>query len=228
MKKRVFYTELSYIIGTFSIAMATALMTTANFGISMVVAPAYLIHLKLCEYLPFFSFGMAEYCLQGLILLIMMLLLRKVRLSYFFSFFTAILYGFMLDLCLWFLSFTPSDIIGLRIMYYTVGMLLCSFGVSMSLKTYISPEAYELFVKEVSAKFNISIGKFKTLYDCVSCVIAIILSFAFFGFGVFKGVRAGTVVCALVNGTMIGYFTRLLDKHFEFKDRFKFGKFFER
>lgn len=228
MKKKTFYTELSYIIGTFSIALATALMTTANFGISMVVAPAYLIHLKLVEYFSFFSFGMAEYCLQGLILLLMMLILRKVKLSYFFSFVTAVLYGFMLDFCLWAISFTPSHIIYLRIAYYIFGMLLCSFGVAMSFKTYISPEAYELFVKEISGNFNISVGKFKTAYDCVSCIVGIALSFAFFGFGVFKGVWIGTIICALVNGTIIGLFSKALDKKFEFKDGLKLRKFFEK
>ena len=61
MKKSVFYTELSYVFGMLILALGFAMMTYADFGLSMVVAPAYLLHLKVSQYLPFFSFGTAEY-----------------------------------------------------------------------------------------------------------------------------------------------------------------------
>ena len=58
--KRVFYTELAYAIGITVLALGTALMERADFGMSMVVAPAYLLHLacrnmccRLCCW-PFF------------------------------------------------------------------------------------------------------------------------------------------------------------------------------
>ena len=44
--KRTFYTEGAYVIGIISLAFGTALMEKADFGMSMVVAPAYLIYLK--------------------------------------------------------------------------------------------------------------------------------------------------------------------------------------
>ena len=58
--KRILYCELAYFLGIIVLAFGTALMEKADFGISMVVAPAYLIHLKVSEYVPFFSFGMSE------------------------------------------------------------------------------------------------------------------------------------------------------------------------
>ena len=67
-KKPIFYTELAYVIGLILISFATALMTVADFGLSMIAAPAYLLHLKISEYLPFFSFGMASYAFQALLL----------------------------------------------------------------------------------------------------------------------------------------------------------------
>ena len=100
-------------------------------------------------------------------------------------------------------------------------------GVSMLFHTYISPEAYELFVKEISAKAKMDINRFKTLYDCASCLIAVIMSFAFFGFGVFEGVKLGTVFCALINGSLIGLCSRFYEKHFTFKDGLKLRCFFE-
>ena len=84
VKKRVFYTELAYVLGLLALAVGTALMERADFGVSMVVAPAYLLHLKLSEFWPFFTFGMAEYTFQAVLVLVTMLLLRRAKLSYFF------------------------------------------------------------------------------------------------------------------------------------------------
>ena len=61
----------------------------------------------------------------------------------------------------------------------------------------------------------------KTLYDFVSLALSIILSFIFFGFGVFVGVSWGTLVCAILNGWLIGINTRFLDSFFVFKDALK-------
>ena len=227
MKKRVFYTELSYLLGMVILAFAAAMMTRADFGLSMVVAPAYLLHLKVSEVLPFFSFGMAEYTLQALLLIVLCLAVRRFRLSYLFSFVTAVLYGFVLDGLLWLLSFLPMDSIALRFVFYVVGMVLCALGVSLFFHTYISPEVYELFVKEVSGKFKVDIHKVKTVYDCISCLAAVVMSFAFFGMWQFEGVNWGTIVCALVNGWLIGQVTKLLEKHFDFRDAMKWKRYFE-
>ena len=81
MKKTTFYTEAAYVIGIVLLALSTALMEKASFGVSMVVAPAYILHLKISEFLPFFSFGMAEYTLQAVILLMMIAILKKAKLE---------------------------------------------------------------------------------------------------------------------------------------------------
>ena len=72
---------------------------------------------------------------------------------------------------------------------------------------------------EFSEKFGISIGKVKTVYDCTSCVVSIIMSFLFFGFGVFSGIGWGTVICALVNGWLIGKMSAWLEQKFTFADK---------
>lgn len=100
MKKASFYTELAYLFGIAGLALGTAFMEKANMGISMVVAPAYLIHLKLSKIWTFVTFGMAEYTLQVCLLIIMVIVLRKFKISYLFSFVTAIIYAFTLDGCM--------------------------------------------------------------------------------------------------------------------------------
>ena len=227
MKKRIFYSELAYIFGILFLAVGTALMERADFGVSMVVAPAYLIYLKLSQIFPFFSFGMAEYLLQGTILILMMLILRRFRLSYLFSFVTAVIYGFVLDGAMWIVSLFPGAGTAARIAFYVIGFMGCGLGVSMLFHSYISPEVYELWVKEMSGRRGMDIHRYKTAYDCVSCLIAVILSFLFFGFGRFEGVKLGTILCSLCNGFIIGQFTKVLEKRWEFKDGLSLRRFFQ-
>ena len=226
MKKK-FSTELAYVLGIVLIAMGTMFVVKADFGVSMVVAPAYLLHLWLSQTWAFFTFGMAEYVTQAILLAIMMLVIRRFRASYLFSFVTAVVYGFVLDAFTLLGAFLPEGILWLRIVYFAVGLLIVAAGVAFMFHTYISPEAYELFVKEVSARFNLDISKFKTGYDCVSCIIGIAMSFLIFGFGNFVGVNVGTVVSALLNGFIIGRFSALFESRWEFYDRFPWRKFFE-
>ena len=47
MQKRNFSTELAYALGLVGLSGGTALMEAADFGVGMVVAPAYLVYLKL-------------------------------------------------------------------------------------------------------------------------------------------------------------------------------------
>ncbi len=225
--KRKLCTELAYVFGIAFVAFGVMLMEKADFGVSMVVAPAYLLYRWLSPAWSFFTFGMAEYCLQAFLLLIMVLITRQFRLSYLFSFVTAVIYGFVLDGFMALGTMLPIDMLWQRIMYYCLGMLFCSAGVSAMFHTYISPEVYELFVKEVSAHFHININKFKTIYDCISCAIGVLLSFLVFGLWHFEGVKWGTALCAVINGSIIGCFSVFYEKHWSFYDRFNWRKYFE-
>lgn len=225
--KRKFYTEWAYLLGLAILALGTALMEKADFGMSMVVAPAYLVYLKVSQVWPGFTFGMAEYTLQAVVLVLLGMVMRRYKWSYLLSFATAVLYGLMLDGAVGLLAPLTCDAGWARAACFVPGMAACSLGVSLLFHTYLSPEAYELFVKEVSGKMNMDIHRFKTIYDCVSCALGVALSFAFFGFGRFEGVKAGTILCALVNGWLIGRCTHLLESRLTFVDGLRLRPYFE-
>ena len=226
-KKGVFYTELSYVFGILALALGTSLSERADFGMSMIVSPAYILHLKISDYLPFFTFGMAEYCLQALLLIILAVVIGRFKKMYLFSVVTAVVYGFTLDGFVLLIRLIPETGIMGRCLFFAGGVLLCALGVSLVFHTYIAPEAYELLVKELAIKYNWEMHKVKFVYDWISCFISIILSFAFWGFWHFEGVKAGTLVCALLNGPIIGLYGRFFERHFEFKDALKLRKYFE-
>lgn len=216
-QRRVFSSELAYALGIAALALGTAFMERADYGVSMVVAPAYLVYLKLSHALPFFTFGMAEYSLQAVLLAALFLVLRRFEPKCLFSFLTAVIYGFTLDGCMALVALLPGAGTAARLVFYVLGLIVCAAGVSLLFHTYIPPEVYELFVKTLSEKLGADVHRVKTVYDCVSCAVGVALSFAFFGFGRFEGVKLGTIVCALVNGTLIGLCTRFLEERFEFR-----------
>ena len=178
-------------MGIFLLAMGTALMERADFGMSMVVAPAYLLHLYLSPGIPFFSFGMAEYLLQAVLLLLCALFLGHFRLIYLGSFVTALLYGLVLDQMLLAAKLLPALSFGGRLVCFLAGMLLGALGIAFFFHTRLPPEAYELLVKELVSCYGLPIGRVKTIYDCLSCLLAIGMSFCFFWLWPFLRRQAG-------------------------------------
>ena len=221
MKKPVFYTEPAWLIGLWLLAWGTALTAWADLGISMVVAPAYVLHLAMVKTWDWFSFGAGEYVLQAAVLVIMMVILRKVRLRYFLSFLAAILYGLLLELGVFLsgcvLPATPP--LSLQIFVYILGDLGICLGVALMMRTYLAPEVYEMFVKEIAELGNFRIGTVKTLYDCGSLLVAVILSLVLLGR--IEGVGIATVVCALVNGFIIEKCGLFFDTFWNFRNLLK-------
>lgn len=215
MKKRpILYEELCYLFGLPALALGAALLVQANFGLSVVISPAYVLHLKLSQLWPAFSFGVAEYVVQGSLLLLLLLLLRRFHYSYLFSFVTALFYGQVLDFFLTQLGALTIETLPLRIAIYVIGLLLCALGVALMLHTYLSPEVYELLIRELSRRDGRPLGLVKTIYDCTSCTVAIALSFCFFGWLQFYGVGIGTVISALCSGALVSLMGATLRKYF--------------
>ena len=102
--KKTLHSETAYLLGILALTFGTALMEKADFGVSMVVAPAYLVYLKVSEILPAFSFGMAEYFLHALLIITLCFIMKGYMRKYLFSFVTAVLYGTVLDLMMVLLS----------------------------------------------------------------------------------------------------------------------------
>ena len=227
-KKICIPSELTYLLGIVLLALAVATLTAANFGISMIVAPAYLLSLKV----GVVTFGQAEYIVQAAVFLLLCLVLRKFRPIYLMSFVTCLIYGAVLDLWRLLPCFDPavtepgSMALWLRILMFVIGVLLTSFSVALFFKTYLYPQVYDFFVKAVSLKYGIRLPVFKTVVDLSLLLISTVMTLCFFG--KFVGLNWGTLVMAVLNGTIIGFFSGRLDRFFEFRPIFKrFSQYFE-
>ena len=228
MKKFSFPSEIAYVLGLLLLSLGTCLSAKANFGVSMIAAPAYLIHLFLSKTVNvFFTFGRCEIMLEMLVILIMCLLLRKFKLGYLFSLMAGVIYGLFLDM--WMMIFKDVHVVNFlsRVIFFIFAQIVTAYGIALAFKSYLPPAAYDFFVKEVSNHFNIKLSIFKTAFDITFCIISIILSFSIFGFGHFEGIKLGTIIIALINGTTIGIATSHIDKIFTFYDIYPLRKIFE-
>ena len=222
MKKIRVSNELIYVLAVIVLSFATAMLAAADLGMSMVVAPAYIVSLKVKA----LTFGQAEYIVQGMLFILFCVLMKKVRRLYFVSFVSGLIYGAVLDFWRMVIPrfdperFAPGSLpLSIRIVYFIVGFLLNSLGVALYFKTYFYPQVYEFFVKGISRQFKIALPEFKIRFDMTCLVIAIVLSFSLF-YGL-VGIGVGTVVLALGNGALIGFYGRWMDRHLDTWDRWE-------
>lgn len=227
MKKTVFYKEAAYVTAILFIALGVALAAKAGFGVSMIAAPMYTLHLWLVQYTEILTLGTLEYIFQGVIILSIALIVKHCKVSYLFSFATSVFSGLAIDLMFWIVSPLTAETLFARIVVFAASILTCAFGVSCIFHAYVSPAGNELFVKEFAVHFGKDIHKVKTIYDMTFLAISVALNLLLFRG--FVGIGIGTVVTALLNGPIISVFAHILEKHFEFKAAFpKLEKYFEK
>lgn len=229
MKKIKISSELTYVLATVLIAFSVAMISSTDFGFSMIVAPAYILSCKL----DFLTFGQSEFVLQGIMFVIFCILMKRVRLIYFFSFFSGVIYGAVLDFWRLVIPHFNPDVtapgslpVWLRIIYFVVGTLITAIAVALYFRTYLYPQVYDFFVKGVSEKYNLNRTKFKIGYDMFMLILSCVMTFCMFGKLV--GVGIGSIITACCNGFIIGFLGKMIDKFFVIEPRFKkFSTYFE-
>ncbi|MGN0602199.1 MAG: DUF6198 family protein [Oscillospiraceae bacterium] len=216
-KKVVICSELVYLAAILILSFSVAMITSTDFGVSMIVAPAYILSQKF----TFFTFGQCEYIVQGLLFIVFCILMKKVKIVYFSSFITCLIYGAVLDIWRFIVPLFNPDItvpgsmpMYIRIILFAVGMLMTSFSVALFYRTYLYPQVYDFFVKGISAKYGFNRTRFKMLFDLLCLITAIIMTLILFRG--FVGIGVGTIIMTCLNGVFIGLFGRFLDNHFEF------------
>ena len=218
--------ELSYVFGIILISLGVVLMTKADFGVSSIVTPAYVVHLKMTEMgFSWCTFGTAEYMLQGVLLIITCLAVRRFKWKYLLSFVTSVIYGLVLDGWFLILGTGAYGSLAVRIVSLAFGMVISSAAIAFLFRTYLPQQVYELFVKEFAERYSIPIRRVKLVFDLSMLVLGVILILSL-RVPFFDGIGVGTIICAFVNAPIINLFGKLYDKFFGFEPRFpKIKKF---
>ena len=220
MKKIGKMNEVAWLMGNILCALGVALSTKAHFGLSMIAAPPYILHVVISKYLPWFSQGVSQYLSQFVMLLIICITVKKFKLKYLLSFVTVIVFGAFIDLWLFVLGGSaPFESMPLRIVMFVFGMIVTSLSIAFYFRSSLAPQVAECLVVEFAKKFNAPTERVKYINDIVFAIVSILLSLILTRG--FTGIGVGTVVLAICNAPMIKLWGKFLDKVFEFDSVFK-------
>lgn len=224
MKKKITkMNEAAWVLGIIICTLGVALCIKANFGVSMIAAPAVILQKWLSNYLSWFSNGISEYMMQGIVLIIMCVIVRRFRVRYLLSFGTAVLAGLSLDMWLFFLGGNGAwETMWVRIVMFVLGELATALAIAFLFRTTLPIQVYELAVCEIADKKGFDKNKVKLFFDIIMFVLSGVLSLTLTGG--FNGFGMGTVIITFVNAPLIALFGKLLDKIFEFDSLFVLSK----
>lgn len=192
-------------------SFGVGLCTKANFGLSMIAAPPYIIHCFLRDSLTWYTQGTSEYIWEGLLIVITCIIVRHFRMKYVLSLVTAIVSGGVIDFWLWVLGGNgPYDSMPVRIATFVIGVLCIALAVAFVFRTTIPPQAYELVVSEVADKYGFDKSKTKLVNDIIMLAISVSLSWILTK--TWTGVGVGTIISTFVNAPLIKFFGKGIDK----------------
>ena len=225
MKKIQKSAELLWLFGILFVALGVAICSKADLGVSMIAAPAFIVHEALAALSPTLTVGMTEYLIQGLILILLCLVVRCFNWRYLLAFAVAVFYGYVLDFFLWLLGGVSFEAVWLRWIMLIVGDAITAFGVACFFRTYMPLQVYELFVAELADRFGIGVNKVKAGFDYSLLALSLLLAFTLFGnaksfdFSTiwhtsFHSIGLGTLVTTAVNSPFIACMGRLIDRIF--------------
>ena len=202
MKKISKMSELAWLIGTALCALGVAFCTKANFGLSMVAAPAYILHIALSKFCSFFTHGTTEYIWQAFLILFVCVVIRKIRLRYFFAILSSVIAGVMIDFWRWVLGGGGEyGEMWQRILAFIVGECLIALAVAFLFRTYFPMQAVDLVVVEITAHYKLEINRVKLFNDLISLALSVVLSLTLTKS--FVGVGIGTLIITFVNSPLI-------------------------
>jgi len=188
------------------VSAGVTLMVRSGYGISVASSVPYVFSLHFTQ----LSFGTWTFIVYTFVILLLIALIRHFEWLYLFSFVISIFAGLFSDLFKFLWSFLPGSAL-LHVLYYFAGWFCLSLGIASFVKSGLPPAPYELFIREVSRFKKIPIGRAKTLFDLGCLTISSL--FLIFVVKRLVGIGIGTVVAGLFNGTVVGHWIRLMNRH---------------
>ena len=200
---------LAYVIGIFFVAWGVAFAVSSELGVSPATSSSILLHMATKFPLQYCIIGIYSVC----ILLQLILLRKNFKWYNVFQLVFAILFGYMTD-------FTKDVLAGFcfpgyagKLLMILISLVLIAFGIMLYVRASLVPmpmEGLAVAIAKVQNKFKFH--HTKIFVYCTSVTIAIIISFI--GFGKLVGVREGTIIIAVLVGTLVKYMQIPFEKFF--------------
>lgn len=224
--------ELLWLLGILFVALGVSICSKADLGVSMIAAPAFIVSEAIVQLWSGFSVGVTEYIIQGLMLILLCLLIRRFNWRYLLAFAVGMIYGYTLNFFLWLLGGVSFSALWLRWLMLIIGDAITAFGIACFFRTYMPLQVYELFVAEFADRFHLPINRVKFGFDLSLLTISILLSLVLFGDAAsfdftsilhtsFHSIGLGTFVTTAINAPLIAWMSKLVDRFFEAEARWK-------
>lgn len=223
MKKLSRSSELLWLLGILFVALGVALCSKADLGVSMIAAPTFVIQEAVSPLWSGFSVGVVEYLVQGMVLIILCITVRRFNWRYLLAFAVAVIYGYTMNFFLWILGGISFDTAWLRWVMLLVGDVLVAFGVACFFHTYMPLQVFELFVAELADRYKLNIHRVKTVFDLTLLALSVSLALILFGdigsfdwgsvgYSSFHSIGLGTLVTTAINSPLISLMSRLIKR----------------
>ncbi len=224
--------ELLWLFGIVFVALGVSICSKADLGVSMIAAPAFVVQAAVAKLMPFLTVGVTEYIIQGLMLVVLCIVVKRFNWRYLLGFGVAVLYGYTLDLFLLLMGDITFNAVWLRYLMLIVGDICTAFGVACFFCTYLPLQVYELFVAELARCFRFDINKTKRGFDLSLLAISVLLAFTLFGdvksfkwdtiwYSSYHNIGIGTLITTAINSPIIKYMGKIIEKLFDDTPRYQ-------
>ena len=196
-------------LGLVFVALGVALSIISNLGTAPLSCPAYVLNLRF----PAHSVGTFTLLVNTSYLFIQLALLRKeFQARYLMQIVASAVFGYMIDGCLWALSWLHPATFAARMGLTLLAALVTAFGVSVEVAADAWMLSAEMTVFAFAKVLRKPFGRVKIVMDTLTVILSGALAWLFFAnpFGAGHVSSAADVLLARVPGIVIGLGTLLL------------------
>lgn len=205
---------LFFIFGLFMMAVGVALSTRSNLGTSPISSIPYVLSLGLPLTIGQFTFILNI----GLIIFQIILLRKQYKWIQLLQIVVAVIFSYFTDFTMGLFSWLNVTSYSAQLGVFIISCVVLALGVSMEVTADVVMMAGEGVVSTISMVTKKDFGKLKVGFDATLVISSCFCSFILFH--KLNGVREGTVLAALLVGTIV----RFINKRLSFMDNvFKGG-----
>lgn len=204
IKQVPFFRVYCYLAGLMILALGIAFSVRSNLGSSPVASVSYMLSLVFNV-----DLGLTTTVWQCFLVIVQVLILRREFKPWMLvQLITCFVFGYFNTLAGMIVSLLPQpETMAMRLIFTCIGFTLCGFGVWQYSSSALLNMPSEGVVVAVSDKMNVAFHKVKIGFDVSSVVISIVCSLIFLHS--LGSVGLGTVIISIMQGTMVGVFSRL-------------------
>lgn len=198
-----------FVLGVAINSFGVAFITKSALGTSQISSVPYVLSL----WHPEMSFGMTTFLFNMLFIFGQFLLLKRdFHPIQFLQIAVNMLFSGLIDVSMSLLGFFQPESLPVRLISLAVGCVILAVGITIEVAPDTLMVPGEGIVRAISRVSGKRFGTVKVYFDVSLIMIAVVLSFLFFGR--LNGLGLGTVVSALAVGKIVN----IVDRHFPLLD----------